>query len=136
MQKLFIVHIPSFYYDVIFSIGQTDKELKRGLKKICHPDDLTEISKNLNLKEGIGGLCSELDNRASVIRMPKYPKGKERVFILACLQHEIFHASCNVMRSIDTKLTKSTEEVYAYIITYLTEECYKQLDYGVSSVKS
>lgn len=41
------------------------------------------------------------------------------------LAHEIFHLVCCFFRDKDIKLTKSSEEAYAYLISYLDNEMRK-----------
>lgn len=62
----------------------------------------------------------------SVIRLNFYPR-KNKSFEMSLLQHEIFHTVGFLMSEINTPLNDDTQEVYAYLIQYLTEKIYKEL---------
>lgn len=39
------------------------------------------------------------------------------------IAHEAFHATINIMKNIGSNLDESSEEPYAYLLTYITNEC-------------
>lgn len=43
-------------------------------------------------------------------------------YSLSCLAHEIFHATFRAMQYINTPLSDDTEEIYAYMVDWLTKE--------------
>ena len=45
----------------------------------------------------------------------------------ATISHEIFHAVSHVLRNVGIEHTPDTEEAYAYIIEYLTQEIFNWL---------
>lgn len=48
--------------------------------------------------------------------------------LLSILVHELYHAVRHVMRDIGVKADDSTEEVFAYFLSYLTDESIKELN--------
>jgi len=44
------------------------------------------------------------------------------------MAHEAFHAACSIMRHVDISLTEETEEAYAYLIGYITEQFQELFD--------
>lgn len=52
-------------------------------------------------------------------RFPRTP------FEIGTATHELFHALCKIMWDASTKLNGESEEPYAYLMGYLTEEFFK-----------
>lgn len=61
------------------------------------------------------------ESNGVVLWMPKTPCSPED---FAVLQHEIFHAVDMLYRRIGIKLSRHSDEAYAYMIGYITKEIY------------
>ena len=108
-------------FDVCLSINQTDEELLESLKD----QDLNGSEPLFNLPNTCLGRTVMLPSNLTVIRL----KLKEAKLIPhGVIAHEIFHASTFVMDRIGTKLKLMvSDEPYAYLINYLTDEVYKAI---------
>lgn len=117
--KNFIISYHVYAYDLMVSLGQTDKELSRDLKKYG-------MEFNDDLKAGIGskGRAMMFNNGATIIRLFEYPTTNEHY---ATLQHEIFHAVVFLMNKVGMKLSDKSDEAYAHLIGYLTKEIYNKI---------
>jgi hypothetical protein len=120
-KKVLNVIIPLVVYpfDVMFSFGETDEQLKKSLDKVgCEWSDKMEYT-------GMGRFCMNEKNQ-SLIRVYNIPKTCEDY---GTLQHEIFHAVTYIMDRVGMKLKLHTnDEAYAYLIGYLTAEIYKKIN--------
>jgi len=119
--KNFIISLIVYPYDVMVSIGETDKQLKKRLAYYDIHDDKTwkYSSPNKCAKSAIfmGDQC--------LIRI----KGNPTTAVdFGNLQHEIFHVVTLVMQRIGMDLKiKVSDEAYAYLIGYLTKEVYEKI---------
>jgi hypothetical protein len=114
----FIIPLVVYPFDVMFSFGQTDDELKKCLGKY-------NVEWDENMKcIGQGRFVMTAANQ-SLVRLYNYPESCEEY---GSLQHEIFHAVTHVLDRIGMKfvLLKS-DEAYSYLVGYLTTEVYKKL---------
>lgn len=116
----FIVRLGIFPYDIMVSAGQSDKELKKELKKYG-----LRLGKHgrLNKVNNMGKFLWYPEVNAGLIRMREIP---ETAQMHGSLSHEIFHAVDFVLRYAGIKLTDASDETYAYAIGYLTQEIYKK----------
>lgn len=115
----FVIPLQVYPFDVMVSMGQTEDQLKRSLKKY-----------NLTYSEGmkLAGTGKYLinDTNQSLIRTLRVPRFPEDY---ATLQHEIFHAVTYVLDRMGMKLVlRKSDEAYSYLVGYLTEQIYKRLD--------
>lgn len=104
-------------FDLMFSFGQTDDELKVSLKRYG-------IKWQDILKLDCPAMYIRLDRNQPVIRMGNYPI---TVTDYGVLQHEIFHAVDQILRYVGINLTNDSDEAYAYLIEYITREIYKKI---------
>jgi len=118
--KNFIIPLVVYPFDVMVSIGETDKELKKQLEKNnCKWDDLLQIPEITGT-----GRCLQMETGQTVIRLKSFKKTADSY---GTLQHEIFHAVQFLMKRLEMKLSMKNCEAYAYLIQYLTVEIYKKL---------
>lgn len=118
--KNFIIKLGAFPFDVMFSFGETDKEVFAILRQKGIPEKELEHASIA----GVGRYCL-FENGASLVRLKCKPTTP---FDYGCLQHEIFHAVSSILWHIGMKLEiKTSDEAYAYLIGYLTEEVYKRI---------
>lgn len=115
----FIVTNEVYPFDVMFSFGETDKQLKKKLSKFD-----VKIG-NLFQHELRLGLTSQFkDNGQVLVRLRHYPKTPKH---FGTLGHEISHATNYVMSYIGNKLSEDSEESYAYFTGFLTQKVFEKL---------
>jgi len=119
----FVLNYGVYPYDVMFSFGETDKQLFSRLEKVV-PDQYKDDIKLCALNNR-AGICIQFGFGASIIRMPNIPKTP---FDQDTLAHEIFHAVSGLLRRIGLEHTSDSEEAYAYAIGFLTKGAYEAID--------
>jgi len=118
-----IISLLIYPFEVMVSMNQSDKSFIKSVKKygITDTDDLI-------FKLNENNLCRArsimYNSGKTILRLNFTPKFNES-FGMGLLQHEIFHIVDFIMDDINTPLTESTRESYAYLIQYLTTEIYK-----------
>lgn len=117
----FIVSLIVYPFDVMVSLGETDKQITDKLKKIGITDkeELAAV-----VMKGIGRYCM-FNNNSSLIRLWNYP---EFAADYGTLAHEIFHAVTYILGETGMEFRlKTSDEAYSYLVGYLTTEIYKKL---------
>ena len=114
-----VIPLIVYPFEVMLSIAQTNEELKNSLSRFgCDWSDL------LDLPPTCLGRTVMTDSSHTVIRFINRPETCQQYGTLA---HEIFHAVDFIFRRIGMTLSEDSDEAYAYMIGYLTEEIYKKL---------
>ena len=122
----FLVDLVLFPFDIMVSLGESDDELKNKLIELGS-DDMEDIGRLLNLDSTVKGRTIMLKGHQTVVRMPIVPKN---AFDYGILQHEIFHAVEFILYKIGiTHDLDTSNELYAYMIGYVTGEVYKKLGF-------
>lgn len=117
----FIIPLVIYPFDIMFSIGQTDEELKKILGRSLQPG--TSWPECLfNVPSTIKGRTVMTDKGSTVIRFMKTEWLDNGI-----IAHEIFHAVTNIMRLLRMPLKKKNEEAYAYLISHIVKEFYEHL---------
>jgi hypothetical protein len=116
----FLVPYTVYPFDVMFSFGQSDKDVLAALK--AH--GVARRDKAYKLSPGDEAITVHYDTGFTLIRMGVVPKTPEAY---GSLQHEIFHAVIYLMQYVGASLNEGSNENFAYIIGYLTRESYKKL---------
>lgn len=114
----FKIPLVIYPYNVLFYFGEDLKGFCKTKKieyKWKEVDDQTE------------GLTLFTDSDIVIISMDYVPTDSHGYSVL---QHEIFHAVSFTLRSVGINLTEDTEEAYAYLIDYLTKQCYTKLKFN------
>lgn len=126
-QKInFIVNLGVFPFDVMVSIGQSDKQLCKNLDDTGMPFDKQDIDNLKYTSNKCKGRYVLFSNNASLIRIRNLPSTPNDY---GTLSHEIFHAVSIILDHLGVKLVIETScEVYAYCIGYLTENIYKEIN--------
>ena len=103
---------------VIVVIGQSkyiNKCLsKRGLKKI----DISNV-------KGAAGYTFQLEEGILLWLKQKPPF---TAYHMGCLAHEIFHCAEFILSKVGIKLSNKSDEAYAYLIGYITENIFNHLN--------
>jgi len=123
-----IIPIGIYPFDLMLSFNQSDKQVKKALKKFnITPENSTENTVfNMDSSKTKCGRMVMFIGKQTIIRLNFMPK-LSNSFEMALLQHEIFHAVGFFMAEINTPLNNDTHEVYAYLVQYLTEKIYNEL---------
>lgn len=114
----FIIPLVVYPLDLMVSLGETDKQLKKALAKTQ-----TEWDDNMTIT-GTGRFIMN-DDWTSIIRTKVFPETPAHFGIL---QHEIFHAVTNMLDRIGMKfIPLKSDEAYSYLIEYLTVQIYTKM---------
>lgn len=119
--KNFIIPLVLYPFDIMFSIGQTDEELEKILKRALPPG--TEWPDKLfNIPSKIHARTCMTDKGNTIIRFMKVTYLENGV-----IAHEIFHAVSNIMKILQMPLHNKNEEAYAYLLGYIVKQFYEHL---------
>lgn len=120
----FIIPLQVYPYDIMFSVGESDTELKKVLKKRMLPAAYQAYTKDNFLMDfpytnGQAGRCVYLSKYSqTIIRLGTNPTP-------GTIAHEIFHAVEFIMERLQMTLGPTNDEAYAHLIAYLTDQFYE-----------
>lgn len=77
------------------------------------------------LKTNRMGYAFPFENGNCLIRLHDF---RDNPYDRGILAHEVFHVVCFIMEHVGMKLHDSSDEAYAYLTSYLTEEIYTILE--------
>lgn len=113
-----IIPIPIYNTDLMVHFGDYDS-LKKCLISAFGLEDTLSILNGMNINDNMLGRTVLLSTGNIILWMPNIPKtNKER----GTLAHEVFHAACEIMNKVDVPPCSDNEEVYAYLIGYITSK--------------
>jgi len=118
--KPFIIPYVVFPFHVMVYFGQDREPLFNIASKYIDDEDLKEFRED-EFKDGYAAMFR---SGASLIYCREEPRDPRTMGILS---HEIFHAVSILLDRVEVHLTSSSEEIYAYLTGYLTEEIYKHI---------
>ena len=117
--KNFIIELAIYPFDVMVSIGEESNKLFERL--IASGVDENEVTNAEYENIGDARYCL-FNSGQSLIRIKKKPETPKEY---GHLQHEIFHCAASILWRIGMKLKiKTSDEAYAYLIQFLTEQIY------------
>ncbi len=128
----FIIPFHIYPFDVMFSIGESDLLLRNTLLTYCNIERIDELMDSIELKSSFGLSVRLWSGSAFLIRL-KINKNTSK--FRATVNHEIFHVVHSLLSGIGMKLTDDSEEAYAYLIGYVTEQFYLQISKNKSSLE-
>lgn len=118
----FLVDLVVYPFKVMVSVNQTNKDLKKTLKERNITDiNVEETYPNLTI-----GSCYMFPGNKILLRLNEFDK--ECGQCKGVLVHEAFHATHFVMDTTGMKLSFENDEVFAYLIGFLTEQIFKELN--------
>lgn len=125
----FIIPLVVYPFDIMVSIAQDDTTFRTALEKHLPPNcrkDIEDDPDILMMGSTTNGRTLNLQTGfQTVIRLKDYPAGPRGHAIVA---HEIFHACTFVLWRVGLPLeVMKTDEAYAYLIDYVTEQFYNNL---------
>lgn len=115
--KHFIISYVIYPFDLLVSIGESDKDVLSILEKRGVKGD-----ENLITLNGRKGRCIMFSGGQTLIRIHRLKTPID----YSILQHEIFHAVQFLFERIGMPLTDSSSEAYTYLIGYITKEIYER----------
>ncbi len=124
----FIIPLVVYPFDVMISVGQSDVQLghsmdKYGLGEVLKDCDIELVRYTSDQNEGRAVI---FPTNQSLLRIRKLP---ETAHEYATLAHEIFHIVTFILDRIGMKFVLlESDEAYAYLVGYLTEEIYKRIN--------
>jgi hypothetical protein len=101
--------------------GYNFNEAEKILKKVL-PEDIYEEIDGLKLESAASTIM--FSNGTSAIY---FKPGIPIDHLGGVIVHECFHATNNILNTLDLFLTDTSEEAYAYLIQYLYDEIAKRL---------
>lgn len=115
----FIVGLDMFPFDILVSIGESDKEFKKTLKKYDIPWDVY-------FEKERRGTCVQNPDGSIILRV--WEKDLTSPMFYDTLSHEIFHAVSLILDYAGIKFSiKYSDEVYAYSIGLVTRKIMEKL---------
>lgn len=111
-----IISLGVYPYDVLFTVGTTEKEVTDYLEKRCKYILDAEEKSFLGFV-GKAGRTVRLKNNAIILWTKDHG--------LPTIGHEIFHVVELLMEKLNVPLNDHTSETYAYLIEYLWREITK-----------
>lgn len=122
---LFKVKVPIFHKtSAVYFFHGTDEEFAKVAKRHKFPKDMkSDLGPNDAAFTAVNGMFC-------LIRFAREPFADHDV-----IAHEIFHVAAHLWRYVGVRFSEDSEEAYAYLIDYLTEEFYIQLKEYVDSIQ-
>ncbi len=122
--KNFIIPLVVYPFDVMVSLNESNDSLKKNLLKYYKSIEDVDYHFDQYGEDEHLGYTIMLPNGQVIIKIKKYPVTNEDYAIVV---HEIFHAVSLIFHRIGIKLTKESDEPWAYMIEYLTKEIYNKI---------
>ena len=116
----FVVDCGTYPFDILVFFGENVEDLFNDIKGKLSKSDF----KGLKKSEFKAGKAIILDTNQTVLWLREKPTTPTDFGLLS---HEIYHCTGFILRSIGIQYSEETEEAYAYLIQYLTEQIYKKL---------
>lgn len=117
--KPFVLEYPLYRHSLLVCFGSTDAEVYAYFADRKYA--LTDAERKALLINGTGRTTILLGGN-TVLRTKNVPRRGSGV-----LAHEIFHAVELLMERIGMTLTEASDEAYAYLIQWLTDELGRKL---------
>ena len=121
--KNIVIPLVIYPFDIMFSFGETDKQLENRLSN--HGVNVDEEKHYLFTNHTELGRTCVFSGGQTLIRMKRLPQTCND---FGTLQHEIFHSVEFLMERIGVKHSVDCGECYAYLIGYITEQVYKTMN--------
>lgn len=116
----FIVDCGTYPFDILIYFGDSLDDLFKDIKDKLSKADF----KGLKRSKFKVGKAIMLDTNQTVLWLREKPTTARHFGLLS---HEIYHCAGFVLRAVGIEYCQETEEAYAYLIQYLTEQIYEKL---------
>lgn len=134
--KHFIVPCEIYPFDIFCFFGENEELLNGTLKKYLDIDAITQqeydkiISYDL-INSNEGCFIMNKETNLSILYIKKVP---DDIQSLAVLNHEIFHATTEILEKVGIFYSHETSEAFAYFLQYLTEYIYSGIQLSITTV--
>jgi hypothetical protein len=108
----------------MFSIGESDDTIKIILLEYAKMERIEQLMESIELKNSFGLVVRLWEGGSFLIRLSH---NKNKAKFKATVSHEIFHMAHSLLSGVGMKLSDDSEEAYAYLIGYVTEQFYNNL---------
>lgn len=125
--KVFVIKGEVYPFDILVSIGQTDKQFINTVCKYLPESVVSEFERDISIFQfnpTTNARTTMLETGQTIIRMKSMPEKAKDHGIIA---HEIFHAVEFLFRYVNIPLTDSSNEAYAYLIGFITTKFYENI---------
>jgi hypothetical protein len=116
LREIFIP-LEIFNSQVVVLVGHTQYEvlewIKKNIEKPEHKSLALEAMKDVSITHR--GRTILLSGGGSIVWIIEQKN--------STIVHELFHSTCHILKNRETPLSEDTEEVYAYLLEYLTKSC-------------
>lgn len=116
LREIFIP-LEIFNSQVVVLIGHTQNEVLDWIKKnIDKPEHKSlALEAMTNIPNNVRGRTVLLSGGGSIIWIIEQKN--------STIVHELFHSTYHILKNREIPLSEDTEEVYAYLLEYLTKSC-------------
>lgn len=121
-KDLFVVDFGTYPFELLVCFGEDRGPMYRYLLKNDVPEEYVDDLKNHSF--GVEFSALHDDKGTSILWLTERPNTP---YYQGLLSHEVYHAVCNLFDYIGLDYNKGSEEAFAYMIGYLTEEIYKRI---------
>lgn len=115
----------SIYRTYLFiAVGLTDTELEEKLDKyVADKDFIAELVKDSHVDPTYQAMTAFYEGY-NLVRFNTLPDAQD----INIIAHESFHVTCSIMNHVDITLSDDSEEAFAYLIGFITEQFQPLLD--------
>lgn len=118
--RFILIDCVLYPYEIFVCVEATQEEVLMKIKKNTLFKLDEEIKKLLELEYDVSGRHISIEGTRTHIILLRYPLTTSKG--IATLSHEVFHTVYSIMSTVGIPLTEESEEAYAYLITYVTNE--------------
>jgi hypothetical protein len=131
MKTHFTVDLVIYPFDIMFSLGEEEGEIREFLGK-GYEMEQEDVDELFNVPLAQGRCYHHASKGWTFIRLKHFPEDPK---VFGYLQHEIFHAVTFIMNKIGMSFDLNvSDEAYAYLIGYVTEQAYLNINEVKSKV--
>lgn len=127
-KKVFKIDCGTYPFDVLISIGETNKQFINTLSKYIPPSTFRKLdqedSEIINFAVTTHARTTMFHTGQFVIRFRHMPKSHQD---FGMISHELFHIVEILFRKIGMPLQKASSEAYAYLMGHLVTQFYEKL---------
>lgn len=116
------INVPIYDQFVVIHTG-TPQSVLATVEELTDKDTAADLVEMMEKQTAVGCtyLAGDTVRRVTVVYVPRFDRFSTQS--LAILVHELFHATSNILMEITgTPHTQDSEEAYAYLLAYLTNE--------------
>lgn len=119
----FVIHLIWIPYDILVSVNETDNNFIKLINK--YKVDITGSGNLITMdSNNTTGNCFINKHNQCIIRI-KTNENKYKT--ISTISHESLHAAIFILDNMGISLTDSSDEIYAYLQSYITSKICEQL---------